>query len=52
MSNSSRGVQLGETIMILTGGMLRATPHYVRGITNKDYIMRSTMASFFEPSFD
>lgn len=27
MSRNSRGVQLGETLTILTGGRLRATPH-------------------------
>ncbi|KNC74414.1 hypothetical protein SARC_13037 [Sphaeroforma arctica JP610] len=40
--------QIGETAQIHTGGLLKATPHMVRGAAVKD-VSRSTLAVFMEP---
>eukprot|EP01134_Creolimax_fragrantissima_P005175 CFRG5175T1 len=40
--------QIGETAQIHTGGLLKATPHMVRGAVATD-VSRSTLAVFMEP---
>lgn len=44
-------IQLGETFQFLSGGLLRATPHCVKGTTNKE-ITREQLVVFLDCSFD
>lgn len=46
--------QLGQSIEILTAGLLQATPHYVRAATGREMagVSRSTFAVFLQPSWD
>ncbi len=46
--------QIGETAQIHTGGVLQATPHYVRGAETQESrgVSRETMAVFMEPHWD
>lgn len=49
------GFQIGEAAQILSGGVLRATPHHVRGHVAKlgeARVSRETFACFFEPQWD
>uniref|UniRef100_A0A7S1KZS4 Non-haem dioxygenase N-terminal domain-containing protein n=1 Tax=Alexandrium catenella TaxID=2925 RepID=A0A7S1KZS4_ALECA len=49
------GFQVGEAAQILSGGVLRATPHHVRGHVSKPgegRLSRETFACFFEPNWD
>lgn len=43
--------QIGETAQILSGGIMQATPHAVRGAGIPN-ISRTTFAVFMEPNFD
>ena len=43
--------QVGETSQILTGGLLQATPHAVRGCKGGGNISRETFAIFMEPEY-
>lgn len=43
--------QIGETAQILSGGLLQATPHSVKG-SSRPGISRETFAVFMEPNFD
>eukprot|EP00461_Guttulinopsis_vulgaris_P003133 UN03134 len=40
---------MGESIQILSGGLLLATPHYVKP-TKIDGVSRATMACFLQPN--
>jgi len=46
--------QIGETAQIMSGGVLRATPHAVQAIKYPDseHVCRNTFAVFMEPNFD
>jgi len=47
--------QVGEAAQIMSGGVLRATPHYVRGHASPPgemQISRETFAMFIEPNWD
>eukprot|EP00928_Gymnodinium_smaydae_P005965 TRINITY_DN12070_c0_g2_i1.p1 TRINITY_DN12070_c0_g2~~TRINITY_DN12070_c0_g2_i1.p1 ORF type:complete len:404 (+),score=84.26 TRINITY_DN12070_c0_g2_i1:72-1283(+) len=49
------GFQIGEAAQILSGGLLSATPHHVRGHlsrTGEALISRETFALFIEPQWD
>lgn len=46
---TSIGVQLGETLEIMSRGLFRATPHAVRG-SNNPKAGRSSLALFLQPS--
>mmetsp|Transcript_69386 Transcript_69386/g.206688 ORF Transcript_69386/g.206688 Transcript_69386/m.206688 type:complete len:373 (+) Transcript_69386:102-1220(+) len=49
------GFQVGEAAQILSGGVLRATPHHVRGHVSRagePRLSRETFACFFEPQWD
>lgn len=49
------GFQTGEAAQILSGGILRATPHCVRGHTprpGEEPLCRETFALFMEPQWD
>jgi len=51
------GLQIGEAAQILSGGLLRATPHQVRGYVPKpdelvQAISRESFALFMEPQWD
>lgn len=43
--------QIGEAAQILTGGLLRATPHAVRPPVSSPHASRSTFAVFMQPTF-
>ena len=45
------GFQIGETAQILSGGLLQATPHAVKG-ANVAGVSRATFAIFMGPEFD
>ena len=47
---NSIAYQIGETAQIHTGGVLKATPHAVRGCSNNN-ISRETFAVFMEPEY-
>ncbi len=46
--------QIGETAQIMSGGVLRATPHAVQAVRwpESASICRNTFALFMEPNFD
>jgi isopenicillin N synthase-like dioxygenase len=49
---NSIAYQIGETAQIHTGGILKATPHAVRGCSNSNNnISRETFAVFMEPEY-
>lgn len=51
---SNIGFQMGEATQIHSGGLLRATPHCVRGITgpSASHVSRATLAVFMQPQWD
>mmetsp|Transcript_20751 Transcript_20751/g.48185 ORF Transcript_20751/g.48185 Transcript_20751/m.48185 type:complete len:360 (-) Transcript_20751:68-1147(-) len=47
--------QIGEAAQIISGGVLRATPHYVKGHLSKEgepQVSRESFALFMEPQWD
>jgi isopenicillin N synthase-like dioxygenase len=48
------GYQMGEATQIHSGGLLRATPHCVRGISgpSASRVSRATLAVFMQPQWD
>lgn len=48
------GFQIGEAAQILSGGVVHATPHMVRGHVSKEglRLCRETFAMFIEPNWD
>ena len=44
--------QAGECLQILSGGLLQATPHMVRGAPDGCGLSRNTFALFMQPSAD
>lgn len=49
---NSLAFQIGETAQILSGGLLKATPHCVMSSPLGGAISRNTFACFFSPRFD
>ncbi len=48
----SLAFQIGETAQIVSGGLLKATPHSVMSSPLGEGISRNTFACFFSPKFD
>ena len=49
---NSLAFQIGETAQILSGGLLKATPHRVMAGNPGEGISRNTLAVFFPPGLD